>query len=890
MSGELGRATYELDADLGPLRRNIKESERYVDDFERTLDALTAVSGITEEALKQIKITARQAGESEASAESIIAGVRGISDESRDAARELDRVRISESQAAESTVAGERIKRNVNDIGDEADRTKRKLEEVRLAGGRNGAGVGPFGSGFGRIGLMGSAIGAGVLATPAAGPAALGLLGALPVLGGALAGAGGTLALAMTGVLKSIEGDKKAFQGLNPEAQKFVTTVRSLDGFLDKLKASAAGGIFPGLEKGLHEALDPATIGVIERAVTQLSHAVGAAGEEWGRYFGSPEFQRTFTTLMDEGARDVGLLSHSLLMLFDALGVLGRVGAPFTDWMLRAINNASRLADEWLHQKERTGELAHAYDEAEVSLRLVVGLIGGLIHVVESLGSALYPVSKVAVKDLTDGLNWLAQLIDRNKQAIRDIVGTALTGLKTGIEGAVGGVRLLNSLLERFVGDKANVVTAVLVIGTAIAATLGPEAAAILGVLLALGLIRKHWDELADYIRIAADKLTLAILEPFSHLPGALGEWARKAKDEVEAELASSRDNLAAIGAANGTAYGQAMADAMAKSAAGNGPYKPGTHGTRQSTPNNPGGYQLVPDTLPNSHYTQQQVYKLLLANGIPRDVATNLAIISAKGEDSSGDPRRLNDNAKTGDYSVGLFQENFLGQMGVDRVRKYAPQFGKNPNTPVAAFVDWLGMHPSAQAQIAYQIFQSQGYGAWTTARGLGITGGGPSTTDPFGDMPDWTKNLGPKPPHVSPIPSMVSDLLNQASANASKSKQLGNAGGTAKHHLEQELAELQAADKRLSGTKGKTPADKKQIASTVTSIENKIRDVQTKIKNSLLVTGDALLPDVLESRLKATTAKFKADSTFAQALTGQAAENYAATCEATSSTRSRR
>jgi hypothetical protein len=96
-----------------------------------------------------------------------------------------------------------------------------------------------------------------------------------------------------------------------------------------------------------------------------------------------------------------------------------------------------------------------------------------------------------------------------------------------------------------------------------------------------------------------------------------------------------------------------------------------------------------VLDRLPNAHYTQQQVYKLLLANGIPKDVATNLAIISAKGEDASGDPRALNDNAKTGDYSVGLFQENFLGQMGVDRVRKFAPQFGKNPNMPVQAFVD---------------------------------------------------------------------------------------------------------------------------------------------------------------------------------------------------------
>src|SRR5436309_9320394 len=96
--------------------------------------------------------------------------------------------------------------------------------------------MGPIGSGFGRIGLRGAAVGGGVLTAPAAAPALVGLLAATPVLAGAAAGSLGVLALAFDGVGKAISGDKKAFDGLGPSAQAFVQTVRSLDGWFDKLK------------------------------------------------------------------------------------------------------------------------------------------------------------------------------------------------------------------------------------------------------------------------------------------------------------------------------------------------------------------------------------------------------------------------------------------------------------------------------------------------------------------------------------------------------------------------------------------------------------------------------------------------------------------------------
>ena len=889
MSGELGKASYLLDADLEPLRRAMAEGRHSVDEMEGALDALTEISKLTEHALHQVRMGPGQGGESRGIAETIISGVRGISEEARDAARELDHVKLTETQATESAIAGERIKRNVNDIGDEADRTKRKLAEVKLAGGRNGVGVGIFGSGFGRIGLLGGAIGAGVLATPAAGPGALGLLAAVPTLAGAAAGSLGVLALAFDGVGKAIHGDKKAFDDLGPSAQQFVLTVRSLDGWFDKLRQTAAAGLFPGLAAGLKAALSPSTVNAITTAVSALAHALGEVGRQWGAYFGSSQFQQLFGPLMQSGARTITTLSDAMLRLFDAIGVVARAAIPFTDWLMSSIDHGAKFADTWLRAKDATGQLSGAMTEAETSLRLVGGLLESLLRVIGALGSALYPVSKVAVKDLTDGLNALSGIIHRNEAEIRGIVLGALQMLVAAVKLAADGIGVLWHGLNAILTQKGTIIAAIVAIGAALMVTLGPTAGSILAVLAAVGLIKQHWQQLSAWILIASDKLALGIVEPFSHLPGVLGGWARKAKDAIEAQLESDHQRLAQIGADNGNAYGSAFSNAALKAIKAGNPNDIARQQTlgltyEQWKITNPKGtraeynleHQIAASNGP--FYTQQDIRKLLLANGVPADVATNLSIISARGEDPSGNAQALNNNARTGDYSVGLFQENFLGQMGVDRVKRFAPMFGLSPTTPVKAFVAWLGKHPAAQAQIAYQIYQDQGYKAWTTAAGLGITDQASQAGSPFGSDPAWTKNTGPKStPPV--IPNMITDLLNRASANASKSKQLSNLGGTAKRYLEGELADLTAADLALHKLTPKNAKQRQEIAAKETEVENKIRDVNTLIAHSAFAAGAALLPDSLKTKLAALTAKFKADSAWAQVLVGQAAEDFATT-----------
>jgi murein DD-endopeptidase MepM/ murein hydrolase activator NlpD len=91
---------------------------------------------------------------------------------------------------------------------------------------------------------------------------------------------------------------------------------------------------------------------------------------------------------------------------------------------------------------------------------------------------------------------------------------------------------------------------------------------------------------------------------------------------------------------------------------------------------------------------------------------------------ESGGRPSALNPNAKTGDYSLGLFQVNMIGNLGKRRNENYLKTYGDIGYKGPESLYD-----PAINARIAYDI--SKGGTKWTdawvnTSKKLGITGGG--------------------------------------------------------------------------------------------------------------------------------------------------------------------
>ena len=86
------------------------------------------------------------------------------------------------------------------------------------------------------------------------------------------------------------------------------------------------------------------------------------------------------------------------------------------------------------------------------------------------------------------------------------------------------------------------------------------------------------------------------------------------------------------------------------------------------------------------------QIEQLWTSNGGDPRWAPLMAGIALA--ESGGNPQALNDNANTGDFSVGLWQINYFGNLAESRSQRYgtAGQLQRDPNKQAAAAIDLFG------------------------------------------------------------------------------------------------------------------------------------------------------------------------------------------------------
>ena len=161
---------------------------------------------------------------------------------------------------------------------------------------------------------------------------------------------------------------------------------------------------------------------------------------------------------------------------------------------------------------------------------------------------------------------------------------------------------------------------------------------------------------------------------------------------------------------------------------------------------------------------TDEQLMSTLKAAGFTGSNLTN-AFNIAKTE-SGGRPGALNPNAKTGDYSEGLFQINMIGDLGKQRNAQYLKDYASIGYKGAQSLYD-----PTINAKIAYDI--SHGGTNWhpwqNSAIKLGLlkdsSGTGASGTSSFGGNNDAAAS---------------SDWLNQAGAFKTTGRVAGSSGTT--------------------------------------------------------------------------------------------------------------
>lgn len=197
--------------------------------------------------------------------------------------------------------------------------------------------------------------------------------------------------------------------------------------------------------------------------------------------------------------------------------------------LLPALTDAARGAATWLSEAGNQQRVVDGFTGAANAALAVAGAVGGIIEMLGGVQSAIAIVIGAWVGFRVAGVTTAAAIAFANI--------AAATTVKTAWRAAL------------------------VATGWGIVAIAAGAAA---------GYIITHWTQVKIWfqqfwiwLRRTAYETVLAILEPFSHLPRQMGQWARDAKGAVELELQTLATEAATLGRAAGDNFGANFAGAV---------------------------------------------------------------------------------------------------------------------------------------------------------------------------------------------------------------------------------------------------------------------------------------------------------------------------------------
>lgn len=351
--------------------------------------------------------------------------------QSDETAASLREVKITTGQATESEINARRMQAALQGVSREARETRAEL--VGLQG--TAANL----RSFQIVGLAGL-LGLGTAASGPVGAAAGGALVALPALLTSIGAGAGVAALAFHGMSGAIEGNLADFKKLNPEAQQFVQTIRSLDPWLKSLQADAQKGILPGADNLLHGLFSVQNAAAIQKAVTDIGASIGQVEIEFGKAFSSSAFTGGFADVMQHVAVWLKEDGDAALQFASAISKITIAGLPLDDWLVSSLDHGAKLFNSWVDGEKASGGLAHGMESMQHEMELVARLFESLVTAAFDLSKVLEPLGNNIIVDLTHGLQDFGHWLDQNRQQIDNVTEGALQAL-------IGALKLADATL-----------------------------------------------------------------------------------------------------------------------------------------------------------------------------------------------------------------------------------------------------------------------------------------------------------------------------------------------------------------------------------------------------------------------------------------------------------
>lgn len=301
------------------------------------------------------------------------------------------RIRARGGRQTQREIEG--VKDEVQDLGSEARQTSRSL--AGLGGGFSGLGRDlartRVSLGFFSTSLRVAFVGIGTLSTQIPrliGPT-LGVIEELGVAAGGLGAAGavglttyaqgvGVVTLGLQGMEDALGGDADAMAKLTREQQRFVQGLDAMRPLLDRVRASAARGLLPGLGRGIGAANTRANRRLANQLAEGTGRAIGNIGQRAGNMLGSPEWTRDIRTVGQANIRIIDALGGAGLHLADAFRHVVVEATPLAEWLARAAERGAALTEAWVANQRATGGLSRFFRRARTDLALLGRSLGNI--------------------------------------------------------------------------------------------------------------------------------------------------------------------------------------------------------------------------------------------------------------------------------------------------------------------------------------------------------------------------------------------------------------------------------------------------------------------------------------------------------------------------------
>lgn len=227
----------------------------------------------------------------------------------------------------------------------------------------------------------------------------------------------------------------EAMAKLPPSAQQFVRFLIGLQPLLDRLKATAADNMLPGLEVGLRNAVT--LFPLADKFIGLFSRSVGDAAAEVSTLAFEPGFVSDLDSIGSQGVSAVRTLTSAFKPLLRSLVGMGAAAAPLTAFLSSYVAELLKSVSASLDAGRASGAMSRFFGETAFVFRSVLDAVMNLIRGLIRIGAIAYDVigrdlvgqldaAGQRFRDFTsslDGQNKIRKFFEDAKPAINETLG-----------------------------------------------------------------------------------------------------------------------------------------------------------------------------------------------------------------------------------------------------------------------------------------------------------------------------------------------------------------------------------------------------------------------------------------------------------------------------------